>query len=753
MEALRKQMVDYYRRASRVYQERVCFADLIDSIHCAMEVYEAEHQDVSAVSLKARLHEEIADQCDPVIFPDSPFYFELGLEPSENWGHPANGPIAGNLLLDKRRDRVLGTNGILERLARFNVGVENGAGLWSASPFDTDHHSLNYTRLLKVGVKGILEQISRRLRAPDLTAEQRDFLVAAQRSNRAFMGVAERFADKAKKLLKAETGEGARRFLVMIAETAVRVPAEPPQTFYEGLACLAFLRAVTGTMEAIGVSAIGHLDRLLIGLYRNDLARGTITEETARDLLGRWMMPTDIKFHVDDNSWPESSTCMELGGCDEAGNEVFNELTRLIIDVHAAMDLVNPKLNCRISAASNPEYIELLAKYNLEGHNVFSLENDDVLVPANVKMGKTLEEARLYVNGGCQETIVEGVEHSAGGYYYFNLPRVIDFCLSPFPDADADTSQHLPSVIGHAETFESFYEQFMQSLKHTIGLGAAWMKELGEKWRDIHPCPLFSSGLAGCVENAKDYTAGGAAHNPSGICFVGLASLVDALYAVSMAVYREKWLSLEELGAVLSSDWKDAEPLRQRFISLPKYGHGEQEVDSMAARFCRELAPFVRSLPNERGETYQPSFFAYYGHAWFGPVVRATPDGRKAGELLSQGVGPARTREPESLTEIVNSVTQIDFTDYPGNAVLDVQLPIGNGLDTRRVASYITTAAKAGCPTLQLNVVSLDELRAAQETPDRYRQLTVRICGLSARFVALGRGVQDEIIGRAMIGA
>lgn len=753
MQALREQMVEYYRSASRVYRERVCFADRIDSIQRAMEAYEAEHPNASAVSLKARLHEEIAEQCDPVIFPDSPFYFELGLDVSENWGHPLLGPIAGAVLMQKRQDAVIGANGPLEKLARFNVGGATNAALWTSAPFDTDHHSLNYTRLVKVGVNGVIEEISERLRDPDLTHGQRDFLEAAERSNRAFLRVSDRFADKASELLKAETREEPRRFLSLIAETAVRVPAKPPRTFYEGLACLAFLRAVTGTMEAIGISAIGHLDRLLIGLYRSDLAKGTITEDTARDLLGRWMMPTDIKFHVDDNGWPESSTCMQLGGCDETGKEVFNELTRLIIDVHAAMNLVNPKLNCRISAGSNPEYIELLAECNLKGHNVFSLENDDVLIPACVKMGKTLEEARLYVNGGCQETIVEGVEHSAGGYYYFNLPRVVDLCLAPLPGADPDTSPYLPSVIGHAKSFESFYDQFMDSLAKAVGLGAAWMKELGERWWDIHPCPLFSSGLAGCVANAKDYTAGGAAHNPSGICFVGLGSLVDALYAVDAAVYREKWLSLEELGAVLASDWKDAEPLRQRFISLPKYGHAEQEVDSLAARFCRELAAFVRTLPNERGETYQPSFFSYYTYTMFGSAVRATPDGRRSGEILSQGVAPSRTREPESLTEIVNSVTQIDFTDYPGNAVLDMQLPIGSGLDAGRVAAYITTAARAGCPTLQLNAVSLDELRAAQGTPDRYRQLTVRICGLSARFVALGRAVQDEIIGRAMVGA
>jgi len=748
--ALRQQMTDYYRRASRVYQERVCFADRIESIERAMEAYQAEHPDASAVWLKARLHEEIAEQCDPVIFPDSPFYFELGLEPSENWGHPLSGPIAGGILLDKRRDAVIGTNGLLEKLDR--LGVRGGLGLWIGSPFDVDHHSLNYTRLMKVGVNGILHAIAERLEDPALTTEQRDFLDAAARSNRALLRITERFAEKAKKLLESETGPAARRFLAMIADTAGRVPAEPPRTFYEGLACLAFLREATATMEAIGVSAIGHLDRLLIGLYRDDLAEGRITEDEARDLLGRWMMPPDIMFHVDDNAWPESSTCMELGGCDEDGNEVYNELTRLIVEVHAEMNLVNPKPNCRISSGSDPEYIALLAEYSVKGHNVFSLQNDDVLIPACVKMGKKPEEARLYVNGGCQETIVEGVEHSAGAYYYFNMPRVLDLCLSPLPRADADIAQYLPAIIGHAESFEDFYGQFMASLKEAIGLGAGWMKELGEKWRDVHPCPLFSSGLAGCVEKARDYTGGGAAYNPSGICLVGLGSLLDALYAIDVAVFGEKWLSLEVLGAVLASDWQDAEPLRQRFIALPRYGHGDKEVDSLAARFCRELAEYVRSLPNERGETYQPSFFAYYSFTMFGSMTRATPDGRKTGEYLSQGVSPSRTRAPASLTGIVDSVTRIDFTDYPGNAVLDLQLPIGGGLDAGRVASYITAAAKMGCPTLQFNAVSTDDLRAAQEDPDRYRHLTVRICGLSARFVALDRAVQDEIIGRAMVG-
>jgi len=271
---------------------------------------------------------------------------------------------------------------------------------------------------------------------------------------------------------------------------------------------------------------------------------------------------------------------------------------------------------------------------------------------------------------------------------------------------------------------------------------------LGRDYWKVHPCPFFSTTLAGCIENAIDYTQGGAKYNPSCIALVGLATVVDSLQAVRDAVFNRGWISLDDMRQALADDWKGHEELRQRIMHLPRFGQGEPDVDALAARFADDLAKKIRSMPSERGGRLQPSFFVYYANEWFAPHVRALPNGRRSGEILTQGISPDRTTPDLCLTEVFLSLTRIDYRKFPGNAVLDVQLPTGDAMPVGALSATIRTFAKLGGPTLQLNCVSLDDMRDAQAHPERHQDLIVRICGLSARFVSLDKSLQDEIIGR-----
>ncbi len=757
MQLLRDEMIDFYepRRTGIVAGEHDPIAPIREAIWSEMDSYLAAHPAEGACLLKAALQEEIAERFEPKIFPHSPFFYEMGLQVSENWGIAT--PFSPNYWLwNKRLGAQRDLRGFRQvRHMGFHpspIGLAN----WEAeSGFDYDHHCLGYTKLLKVGVSGIIAELDGRLADDTLTEDQRDFLTAAIRSNCAMIHVAERFAEKAEQML-AEAGdadEQSAKFLRMIASAAAHVPANPPRTFYEGLASIWFLREVTGTLEGIGVSVVGHMDRLLIDLYRADIQAGRLTELDARDLLARWMMPTDIRFHTWDNHWPETSTCIELGGCDADGNAVFNELTRLFVEVHAEQKLLNPKLNCRYSAGSSQEYLELLSEHILAGHNVFALLNDDVLIPACVKAGKTRAEARLYANGGCQETVVEGVEHSAGAYYYFNMPRVLDMCLQPAPQVpeevyDEQTDAAMPRVINRADTFKEFYSQVIAALKLAIAAGADCRRTLGVNWRNINPCPFFSTSLEGCIASATDYSAGGAKYNPAGVALVGFATLTDSLFAVKQAVFDEKWLSLDELKTALAANWSGHESLRQRMIGLHKFGQGHDDVDSLAARIAAELGEFAGTIENERGGRFQASLFVYYAFVRMAHRVRATPDGRADFEMLSQGCAPGRQAAGGALTDVLRSQSRIDWTDYPGNAVLDLQLPVTAGISPSTLAAVIRSFAQMGGATLQPNAVSVADLTDAKTNPDAHRDLVVRISGLSAQFVALMEDVQDEIIDR-----
>jgi formate C-acetyltransferase len=752
MDQLRREMQDYFS-ALRYEDANAPFQARIDAIWREMDEYAGEHPTLSAPALKARLHTVIAERFEPVLFRHSPFYFEMGLRADCNWG-VGRGRSVGAWLRERRQSTHVDPRA-LANLRRF-------ADLRIASPtvFDEDHRSLGYTRLVREGVNGTRARIAARMQAPATDAEL-DFLRSADCSCRAVLRIAERFACRARQMLETETEAQARHFLRLIAETADRVPAEPARTFYEGLAALWFLREVTATLEGVGISVIGHPDRQLIDLYRADLAAGRLSAGKARDLLARWMLPTDIRFGVRERAWPETSTCMELGGCDEAGAPVYNELTRLILEVHRDLGLLNPKPNCRYSARSAGSYLEQVADQVLSGHNVYALQNDDVLIPALVRHGKSERDARLYVNGGCQETICEGTEHSAGAYYYFNMPRILDLCLlgenvsgpSTWPGASPprEADDGVPRPLCNEASFQAFYDRFIDALLAALSAGARWRKEGAARWDEVNPCPFYSSSLEGCIESARDYAAGGARYNPSGVAPVGFATLVDSLYAVQIAVYHEQWVTMEELCGALRADWSGRETLRARLVALPKFGHGHSEVDALAARLSVDLAAGVRMLGNERGGTFQPSLFVYYVFVRMGRDVRATPDGRRAGDVLSQGAGPGRVNAPRSLTDLLQSVSRVDYVDHPGNAVVDVQLPGGGRIAPQTLAAVIRTFAKMGGATIQFNCVSADQLRDAQIHPERHPDLQVRICGLSAYFIALERDVQDEMIARAQM--
>jgi formate C-acetyltransferase len=337
------------------------------------------------------------------------------------------------------------------------------------------------------------------------------------------------------------------------------------------------------------------------------------------------------------------------------------------------------------------------------------------------------------------------------------MARVLDLCLQPLTfDDDAPrlpaAEAHLPQVIDDAADFEAFYERFLGALREAAGCGAQWLAEAGKRWETILPCPWFSTTLAGCLDNAADYTTGSALHNPSAIALVGFATVVDSLQAIRQAVFEDGLLTLAQLRGALADDWEGHDSLRTRLIALPKFGHAEPSADELAARLARDVAAVARDLRNERGGHFQPSFFVYYAFQWMGEDTRATPDGRRAGSYLSQGVSPSRLRPPASLTDVFRSLGQIDFVDFPGNSVLDVQLPLGRGMTPQKLSAAIRTFARLGGPTLQLNCVSVEELKDAQAHPEHHQDLVVRIAGLSAKFVALTPKVQEEIIDRAVIG-
>ncbi len=749
--ALKAEMTAYYRKMDM--RPWMTFADKdveakfkaqYECILAEMDAFYAENPTTPTPLLKSKIHSLMAEYAKPIIFKESPFFFELSYNHSRSRGLNKNTPACW---LTMKKDAEL------ERLhpeypemtARYlpyfdretnNICSHN-------EPFDRDHNTLNYRELLSVGIGGIRKKAEGRLKELKEGTDEYNFCLAAVESCDAVIAIAHKFADKAEELLGGELTSAQRENLELIAKAARRIPENPPETFYEGLAMMIFMREVTPTLENVAISQLGHVDLSLIGLYERDIAQGRITEAYARRLIAVSMMHTDVKFDVENNKWPESSACITLGGCDENGATVFNALTRLYIEEHHQNHRLNPKLCCRYSANSPEDYLKLIGKALLDGHNNFALTNDDIVIPSLVESSVEVNDARLYTNGGCTEMMLEGFGHTEGTAFYISLLRFFDVFLR------GDDTAKLISPIENADTFESFYSEFIAKFKAFYDVMIDQRNFRQSFYKKAVSAPLFSAMQIGCIENGRDYIEGGAKYNLSTVALVGLSSLIDSIWSIKELVYEKKRITLDGFRSVLADNWQGHEDFRREVVKLPKYAHNVPEVDSFANRLIADVASVIKSRTNERGGTCLPSVFVYSFNRTFAPCLRATPDGRYDFEILSIGCGPSSIKPLTDITAPINTLRHVNFGVCGGaNVVLDMILPSSEHFGEDNFAAFVKSCAMSGCVTLQPNVLSKEELIDAKAHPERHKNLFVRVCGLSVYFTALSPEVQDEIIDR-----
>ena len=756
---VKNEMTEYYRKVDLLspilFREDIelrdkdmskKMTDLFNMIYDGMDTFYNANPETPSVLLKSRIHTLMAEHCEPVIFLENPFFFELGYGHSRSRGLIRNTPSCW--LTETKNAKMLKNHPeyaeATDKYKTFIDGKTNNLCFIGFNLcFDLDHLTLGYTKLFEVGVRGLMEQAKEQIKSFEKGSQEYDFCSAVIESLDATILIAHKFADKAEELLKACKNERQRANLEMIAETARKIPEYPPKTFYEGLAMLVFMREVVAVLDNNAISQLGHVDRLLGDLYKEDLKAGRITEEEARRLISIWMMFSDIRFDVENNEWPETSACVELGGCDAEGNIVFNDVTKMFVEEQLRLNLINPKLNCRYSSNSPDEYLKLLGKAQLAGHNAFVYFNDDAIIEHLMKSGVEKKDARLYVSGGCQETMIEGCGHTEGTALYFSLLRVFDAFLRE------DKNTEAVPVLDKAETFEEFYEKFISAFDKFFNYMIDMRHYRLSFYKNAISFPLYSATQQGCIESGTDYVNGGAKYNLSTITIAGFANVADSLYSVKTLVFDQKRLTLDEFRNILENNWQGEELFRQEVINLPKYGHADADVDSLANRLLKDVSGIIGSRENDRGGRYITSLFTYSFNRKFAPLLRATPDGRMDYEYIAQSCGPSTIKAIKDVTMPIKSLHNVDLSVCGGAvAVLDLMLPASSNFDEDRFTAFLKACSKYNCVAMQTNVLSRDVLLDAQKNPQNYKGLIVRISGLSAYFVALTPEVQNEIINR-----
>ena len=713
------------------------------------EIFHQNNPEAPYVVLKSLHHSIVADVFEPVLFENSPFFYEMGLKHAFDWG--AHGSSPGAVFRDYLWQTRMKNNSLCNYLARkfsdkFLYQSKDSLSIFSIdAPFDHDHHTLGYTKLFAVGINGLQAEISESMQQYSSDSDEYIYLNAMRTSLCAVLKIAKKFAAKAEAMLLTCTEPDVRTNLEQIAKAARNVPACPPSTFYEGLCMLLFTREVFATLEGNGISQFGQVDKLLYPLYKQDIDAGTLTEAQAREYIGKWMLYTDIKFNLKELAWPETSTCIELGGCDAQGNPVYNTVTRLFIEEHKALNLVNPKLNCRYSKNSPDEYLQLIGEAVISGDNNYALSCDDVLIPALTSSGVALEDARGYVNGGCQETMIEACGHTEGAYLYVSIMKIFELFLSPVRDSADLISPAQAEYDDFGSFLNAFTDAFYNGVKATVDFKQYKLAVL----KDVFLSPLLSATQNGCIASGKDYSAGGSTYRFSTICLTGTANIADSLYAIKYFVFDQKMFTLTQMRNILTSNWNGYEDIRQIALHLPKYGTGNSDIDSLSSAFLQAIVPRFSAIETLHGGRVITSLFVYYYYTYFAKTVGATPDGRKSQDLLSPGISPSQLAANSNCVAPLDTFKNIDFTVLGGgNAVFDVVFPLSKNITKEVFSAYIRTCGQCGIPTVQPNVYSIADLKDAQIHPEQHQDLIVRISGLSAYFVALDKCVQDEIISR-----
>ncbi len=570
---------------------------------------------------------------------------------------------------------------------------------------------------------------------------------------------AQRYADRARQLAQQEPDPGRKTELGRIAKVCSRVPAYAPRDFWEALQYYWFVHlGVTTELNPWDAFCPGHLDQHLYPFYQQGLADGSLSREMAEELLQCFWIkfnnqPAPPKVGV---TAAESSTYTDFaqintGGLWADGSDAVNEVTYLILDVIQEMRLLQPSSSIQVSQKSPDRFLKRAAEIIRTGFGQPSVFNADLIVQELVRQGKSLVDARNGGSSGCVEVGAFGKEnYNLTGY--FNLPKVLEITLHN--GLDPRTGRQIGPETGNSTAFESFeqlFDAYRRQLAHFIDIKVRGNNVIERLYASHMPAPFLSLLIDDCITTGKDYHDGGARYNTTYVQGVGVGTMTDALSAIKYHVYEQQTLSLAELLAALGDDFVGHERTQQLLLNrTPRYGNDDDQADEVMTMVFEAYFAALDGRPNTKGGTYHINLLPTTCHVYFGSVIGATPDGRRAAQPLSEGISPVQGADRHGPTAVIRSVAKMDHARTGGtllNQKLTPQL-LADEAGLSKLVHLVRTYFKLDGHHIQFNVVDAATLRDAQRNPQQYRDLIVRVAGYSDYFCDLGEALQNEIIAR-----
>ncbi|MDR1783395.1 MAG: glycyl radical protein [Dysgonamonadaceae bacterium] len=575
----------------------------------------------------------------------------------------------------------------------------------------------------------------------------------------AMIKYAARHADKLEHLAENEMNEVRKAELLEMAKICRRVPAHAPQTFHETLQHYWFIHLGVVT-EANPWDSFnpGRLDQHLYPFYKAETEAGRLTREQAVEILESFwikfnnhLSPPKIGVTAEESNTYTDFCLINIGGLTEKGEDAVNDVSFLLLDVIEEMRILQPSSMVQLSRLNPDAFIDRAVKITKTGFGQPSIFNIDAIVQELLNQGKKLEDARNGGASGCVESGAFGTEsYILCGY--FNMPKILEITLHDGFDPRTNKQVGLHTgKLSYLTTYDRLLDAFKQQIKHFADIKIKGNNIIEKIFMNFIPTPFLSLIIDDCTTRGMDYIQGGARYNTNYIQGVGLGTITDSLTALKVHVYDERNISLSDFVRALENDFAGNEDLLfQLLYKTPKYGNDDDAADAQLTEVFNIYYDAVTGHKSPRGADYRINLLPTTCHVYFGSVMHASPDGRRAGLPVSEGISPVQGSDRNGPTSVVKSAAKIDHLHTGGTLLNQKFSPafFEDDMAIRKVSSLVRSYFRMNGHHIQFNVVNADTLRDAQRHPEKYRSLIVRVAGYSDYFNDLGTDLQNEIIRR-----
>ncbi|MBO5051445.1 MAG: glycyl radical protein [Clostridia bacterium] len=672
------------------------------------------------------------------------------------------------------------------------------------------HVNVNYGKVLRIGYNGIKKEAEAAMAGLDVAEPdyntRRLFLEAVVESCEAAIIYAARYAELARKTAVSCPDSARREELLRIAANCDRVPAEGARSFYEACQSFWFVQSLL-QVESSGHSiSPGRFDQYMYPYYAKDLAAGLITRESAQELIDCIFVKLNDLNKVRDAASAEGFAGyglfqnMIVGGQTESGADATNDLSYMCIEASMHVALPQPSLSIRVHNGSPQPLLIKAAALTRTGMGIPAYYNDEIIIPSLISRGLTLEEARDYCIIGCVEPQIGGKTDGWHDAAFFNMCRPMELVFSNGMEKGVQVGPRTGDVT-EMKSFDEFFDAYKAQEAYAIKLLVNACNAIDAAHAIRCPLPFESCMVEDCIGRGKSLQEGGAHYNFTGPQGFGIANMTDALLAVRELVFERKQLTLAELREALRANFgyglsgKGAEnmtrllveklaesgvtinesvvhtvyrevteagrlsaeekakyrAIREMIDACPKYGNDLPEADALAREVAYSYTREVEKYKNPRGGIFQAGLYPVSANVPLGAQTGATPDGRLAYTPIADGVGPCSGKDVNGPTATANSVAKLDHAIASNGTLFNQKFHPSAlaGMDglTKFIALIRSFFDQKGMH-MQFNVVTRETLIEAQNNPEKYKTLVVRVAGYSALFTTLSRSLQDDIINR-----